>query len=750
MVFDIFHKYSLKARVTLFALVIFLISNWVVAIYASQILRADLQKLLGDQQFSTVFFLAAEANRDLNESLALLGKSAGMIDAEMMRHPGELSALIETRPVLQDRFSGGVAVLGLDGKVLAEHSSVRRLGVNYMDVDSISAALKAGKSTVGSPNMDKQLRVPVFTTAVPIRNNESVVIGALAGIFDLTKPSFLDQILGKFNGNTGYFLLVDGNTKLIVAASGKQRLMEPMPLTGLNPQFDHFAQGYDETGIAVDAGVPVLTSAKRINVSDWYLVSALPTTEAFAPIRSLQQRMFMAAFFLTFLAGLLTWLMLRRELSPMLSAVKTLSDLSDESLPVQALAIVSNNEIGELISAFNRLLESLSERETALKNTLRFQQELMDAVPSPIFFRDSKGLYIGSNRAYEQFVGLSAEQIIGKSVYDISPAELAGKFAGVDRELLERLGSKTYEASLVSADGVRHEVVFNKATYTDFEGNIIGLIGVILDITERKQTERQLIQSEKMAALGSLVAGVAHEINTPLGVAITASSFLSERADGFRKKYQAGQIARSELELLIEDISSASLMIQANLGRAADLVVSFKEVSADQTGELRRSFDLKEYLEMALVSIRFQWKSRPVKVCVEGPDGLILDSFPGAVAQVVTNLVSNALIHAFPNGEAGTIRLELKDLGEQVQLLFIDNGVGVSEEHSTKIFDPFFTTRRGRGGTGLGLHIVFNVVTKQLGGSISFSSVYGKGTRFEIVLPKRPPVDHEELSVIPG
>jgi len=262
-------------------------------------------------------------------------------------------------------------------------------------------------------------------------------------------------------------------------------------------------------------------------------------------------------------------------------------------------------------------------------------------------------------------------------------------------------------------------------------GQVSGALQAVLLLEERKRTERQLIQSEKMAALGSLVAGVAHEINTPLGVAITASSYLDDQARTWTPE--------RPVEALVRDLRLATAALQTNLGRAADLVASFKQVSADQMTETRRTFDLQDYLKDTLLSLQFQWKQRPVTVTLDGHGALGLDSYPGAVVQVVTNLVANSLLHAFPADRAGQIRLDLDGHGERVRLLYEDDGVGIPESLQARVFEPFFTTKRGKGGTGLGLHIVFNVVTTVLGGTIAFASEPEQGTRFEITLPRTAP-----------
>ena len=200
---------SLKTRVTLFTLAIFLASIWAVALYASSILRQDMQRLLGNQQFSTVTTLAAEANQVLTNSLTDLVKNAQLIDPGLMADSEGLADFFSPRPVLFNQFGGGIVTLNMAGTVLAEYPKNGRVGVNYMGIDSIAEAPTRGRTTVGSAIIDKKSHGPILTMSTPIRDQDGTVVGALAGIINLNAPSVLDQIIEKYNGNTGYLLLVD-------------------------------------------------------------------------------------------------------------------------------------------------------------------------------------------------------------------------------------------------------------------------------------------------------------------------------------------------------------------------------------------------------------------------------------------------------------------------------------------------------------------------------------------------------------
>jgi signal transduction histidine kinase len=254
-------------------------------------------------------------------------------------------------------------------------------------------------------------------------------------------------------------------------------------------------------------------------------------------------------------------------------------------------------------------------------------------------------------------------------------------------------------------------------------------------IDNLNQAQKQLIESEKMASLGRLVAGVAHEINNPLGIAITASSHLESATKDFSLHYNNNTLTKKYLEKQLEISQATSTLISNNLARAANLVQSFKEVSVDQTSNKSRKFNIKTYIDEIIVSLGPKLKNTQYSILVQCDDELMISSKPGDLSQIITNLVINALIHAFDNSKKGNITITVKKEGALLKLIFDDNGNGMSEETRENIFEPFFTTKRGSGGSGLGMHIVYNLVTQSLNGTITCISTLGQGTQFEIKIP---------------
>ncbi len=259
-----------------------------------------------------------------------------------------------------------------------------------------------------------------------------------------------------------------------------------------------------------------------------------------------------------------------------------------------------------------------------------------------------------------------------------------------------------------------------------------------------RQAQNSLLQAERLASLGALVAGVAHEINTPVGITLTSASVLHDATVAIQATVSGGGIKKSDILSYLSTASESSRLILSNADRAAHLIQSFKQIAVDQTSEARRRFDLKQYIDEVIMSLSPRLRQTRVKVEVSCPPDLAIDSYPGAFAQMLTNLTMNALTHAFDNMNEGEITINVEVNQGWVNLQFADNGKGIVKEHLDKIFDPFFTTKRSHGGTGLGLNIVYNLVVKQFGGTIVVDSELGKGAQFTVrfpqVAPKQEPV----------
>jgi signal transduction histidine kinase len=254
------------------------------------------------------------------------------------------------------------------------------------------------------------------------------------------------------------------------------------------------------------------------------------------------------------------------------------------------------------------------------------------------------------------------------------------------------------------------------------------------------ETQRYLIETERLAALGGLVAGVAHEISSPIGTSLTVASTLAHRSADFTDQIASGQMRRAQLAEFASGCRGAAEQLVANLQRAGGLIQSFKQVAIDRSSDDRRAFDLKLATEQVIASVRSRLLKSQSSLAIEVPSEIIMDSFPGPYGQVLTNLIFNAVTHGFADGPGGHMLIKAHRLGmDQVEIIFSDDGGGIPEDVQRHVFDPFFTTRRAQGSTGLGLYIVHNLVTQQLGGRITLVSAPGKGTTICLTLPLLAP-----------
>ncbi|WP_247894303.1 PAS domain-containing sensor histidine kinase [Azospirillum sp. B510] len=317
------------------------------------------------------------------------------------------------------------------------------------------------------------------------------------------------------------------------------------------------------------------------------------------------------------------------------------------------------------------------------------------------------------------------------------------------------------EYRVIDPAGETRYVSSSCAPRFDLDGRLTHLFGVMLDTTERaraadalraakdrvEQAYRELqaaqdslVQTEKMASLGQLVAGVAHEVNGPVGVALTTASHLLSRAEDVKRQFSANALTRSALASFLEVAQEAGQLLVGNTERVASLVHMFKQVAADQTGDERRTFYLREYTEDVLLSLHTQIGSSGHRVELACPEALQLESFPGAFARVLTHLVRNSLTHAFRHEQSGRIDIEIHADGDDwIEVVHSDDGQGILESDLPRLFDPFFTTARHAGCVGLGLHIAYNLATQTLGGQLSVRSHPGQGAVFILRVPRRAP-----------
>jgi len=442
---------------------------------------------------------------------------------------------------------------------------------------------------------------------------------------------------------------------------------------------------------------------------------------------------------------------------------------------------------GRNLTESKRAAAALRASEAALTQTSDRLQAVLDAaVEVAIIATDLQGCVILFNHGAELMLGYSEAQMLGQRPVMLHlPAEIEqrarelSETLGRPAEMSEvftlvptRSGSETRLWTYLRSDGTPLVVSLTISSVRSRSGELLGHLGIARDVSAQLQAENdlreanalletrvglrtaelsaalahlrqaqdELLRSEKMAALGSLVAGVAHELNTPLGNCLTTASTLDERTRETLKAFEADKLRRSGLADYLKDADTAASILLRSLGTANELVAHFKQLSVDQTSSQRRQFDLAGTLDDVLSLLRPRLRNTAYTLECRIELQRKLDSYPGPLGQVITNLVLNALIHGFEGREQGRILIKAGELdASHLQLLVEDDGIGMNEDVRRRAFDPFFTTKMGSGGTGLGLNIVYNIVSGVLGGQIELSSAPGQGSRFVMRLPYTAP-----------
>ncbi|MCF8177383.1 MAG: PAS domain S-box protein [Sulfuritalea sp.] len=670
-------KQSLKVRVTLLTLIIFAIGIWSMTIYSNQTLRADMKEVLGKQQFLTVSNLANEMNHEFNDRYNALATVARGFDQAILDDPAASEKILKARPVLQSLFNDGVIAYRMDGVAIAEiPGSAKRIGLDYSNTDYLLSVFKAGKPAIGKPYISGNKQLPEFVMAVPIRDIRNNIIGALSGVIDLGKPNFLDRITHASAGNAGGFMLVARQPRLIVTATDKRHVMQPIPPFDDDSLQSRFVQGYEGSGVTTNPfGEEILTATMNIPAADWFLATSLPTSVAYAPIAIMQKRMLLAAIFLTLLIGVLTWLMLNRQLSPLLSTVDELGKLSDTNLPATPLPVTRQDEVGELIGGFNRLLHILGNREKVLSESEERYRSLFKLSPDAMFVhRDDIILFANDAAAKlfqtgspEKLIGLDWHKLIAEADWPITENRVAALQSGVTHYMppLERR-HVSCDGQVISVESTGTRIIFNGEP---------AVLSVIRDITIRMQMEQKRLK-ETQQQRDTLVREVHHRIKNNLQ---SVAGLLQRELGQFNELNPRLETAISQVHAIAE-VHGLQSSNPDEAVRLCDSLISICKIAAD----------------LSLRPVLFQIENehtgfRPVRI--ENSEAV-------PVALVLNELVLNAVKHSPPNSAAPTVSLSTVDGSAH---LLIRNALAAT---------PDFDILTGK-NLGTGLRLVNSLLPKQ-------------------------------------
>ena len=583
---------SLKTRITLFTLAIFAISLWSLSFLSDQMLRKDMERQLGEQQFSTVSTMAESLNSQFNLRFDALSRAAAVI-APLMQKNENLQAFLEGQIALHSMFNGGVMAYDTDATAIADFPVIGRVGVNYPDRESVVAAIKEGKSSLSRPAIGKKLHSPSFLMTVPIRDSRENILGALSGVINLGQPNFLDHISGNLYGKTGGYLLVAMQYRQVVTASDKSRIMEQFPGPGTDPDLDRFMAGFEGPTVFVNRrGVELLTSNKVIPAAGWFLSASLPTAEAFAAIHDMQRRVWVVKVLMVLLVCLLTWWVLKRQLSPLVDTAKTLVDLAEKEEHPQPLPVSRHDEIGQVIGGFNRLLETLGRRDTALQEMewkfralfekgpigVAYHEMIYDDSGKPVNFR-----FIDVNETFKKLTGVDPR---GQTVLEAFP--------GIDKEKHDWIGTFAHVARTGEQLRFENYLQLNGQWYdiVAYQYKPDHFVTAFTCISEHKKTEEAFrrshsAHSKMIANIGDVIVIIDKD-----GINRYKSPNV-EKCFGWKAEELIGQIAWANVHP--EDMEAARKFFD----------VLSKEANATGTAEFRyRSKDGQyKWIEISVVNL---------------------------------------------------------------------------------------------------------------------------------------------------
>ena len=548
MKFPRLKQWSIKNKITLFMLTLFLISIWSLAITTTTLMRKEITSMLGEQQFSTAKMLGNDLNDNVQEMATRLEVVARLIDPAMFANPSAMQDFLVKHIIALDRFNAGIFVTGVDGTAVASLPlETKRLGVNFNERDFIAKALSENRSAIGRPMNGKLMRAPLVGMSAPIRNAQGKVIGVIAGVINLGKPNFMDNILNAAYGKTGGYLLTMPGEGLIINGTDKSRIMTPMPAAEAGTLIDQFNQGIDGTGVYVSSrGQSKMASSVAIPVAGWRLTISIPVEEIFTPIEAMQKQMLLFALVLTLLFSGAAWWMLRRQLSPLLAATQQLADMGEHDQPLHPLPVVRQDEIGRLIQGFNGLLQIIESRNRELAAERLSLDNIVRGTGAGTWELDLQNGSVVFNERWAEIIGYTLAELAPISATTWSDNCHPDDYPGVQQELDGYIGGKGDAFYCVAR--MRHKAghwvwiqTRAKISVRGPNGEPWRISGINLDISRQKAAEDAALRT---AAMLQAVLDAATEvaiITTDMNRIITLFSKGAENLIGYAADEVVGQ-----------------------------------------------------------------------------------------------------------------------------------------------------------------------------------------------------------------
>ncbi|WP_243372859.1 PAS domain S-box protein [Geotalea sp. SG265] len=450
------------------------------------------------QQASLASSMADEIDGKIATFQAEVTAVAKRVTPELLRDREKAQQFLDEKNDSRLMFDNGFYLFLANGKILAGAPMEPGLEVaNYSFREYFKRTMQTGKSYISDPYFtSKKHHHPVVMFTAPVLDRHGKVLAFIGGSIDLMKDNFLGKVASAKIGKNGYFCIVS-RQRLLILHPYRERILRDVVPAGSNRLLDRAFAGSEETGETVTSlGVPMVSSFRHLKTTGWVLSANSPQSEAYAPIDQTQRFMLLAVPIVAGLSIVTVWYMLGMLTAPLrhlTAQVRTMAT-ADEQKPI---ALDTGDEIGALAGAFNRLVVELNKKRKTVQEQLRFLQTLMDTIPAPVFYKDMAGRYLGCNTAFMELIGVTRDRMIGKTVHDLAPKALAEIYDSHDLELAERQGVQVYESQVRCADGGYRHVIFYKALFTSIDEVPEGLVGVMLDITDRKCVEEKVREMEE-------------------------------------------------------------------------------------------------------------------------------------------------------------------------------------------------------------------------------------------------------------
>lgn len=500
-------RHTLKTRLTVTMLALSLLGLWSLSYFSIQVLQQDMERMLGLQQLSAVKVVAASLDGAINEQGNSLSHMARSIQPAMLADPDRLRQLLEQMDK-GNMFDGGLQIHDLQGKMLL--SAAASPGASPAPPLQLPAFLNQSRVAVHASDHSTGL----LPMSVPLLNDDGQRYATLTGLTNLRNSNFLSRLLAAGYGGSGGYMVVEPEQRLVIAATNPAYVLGHVPAPGQSKLIDSFVGGAQGSGVTRNSsGTEVLASAQRSALAHWYVAAALPTSDAFAPVASMQRHLLLATVVFALMLGALTWWTLRRQLAPLMDAISTLTQMRASAAPLQALSVQRDDEIGRLFIAFNGLLSAINQREAALQQSERKLADILDHAESYVYLKDRAGRYLYANRRVRTLFQCSLAQVASLRDEDFFSSASVAMLRQHEQAVWQHGATLRLEEPTVDRRNGRAVIYQSvKLPLRNQDGEIYAMCGISIDITERKQTEEALriaaIAFEAQAGIAVLDTGL--------------------------------------------------------------------------------------------------------------------------------------------------------------------------------------------------------------------------------------------------